>query len=179
MDIYKYAERLYNAEVNSIAISPISDEIGVTDLELAYKIQAINTERKVEAGARIVGKKIGLTSKSVQKQFGIDVPDFGMLFHDKEILTGSSISISSFFNVRAEAEIAFVLGEDLDMESMTIIDMMNAIDYVLPSIEIVDSRIKDWKVKITDTIADNASASHYILGHTPRTLDEIDTLVGT
>lgn len=176
MKIKQFADRLYNAGVSQLAIPPISNEIGFDDIELAYKIQEHNTNRRVEAGARIIGKKIGLTSKSVQSQFGIDQPDFGVLFQDMEIITGDSISMSKLFNPRVEGEIAFVLGDDLDMEHMTIIDMMNAIDFILPSIELVDSRIQNWEIKITDTIADNASASHFILGHTPKTLDEVDII---
>ena len=176
MKIKQFADRLYNARINHQVIAPISNEIGFEDIDLAYKIQEYNIERRVVAGSRIIGKKIGLTSRSVQKQFDIDQPDFGVLFQDMEILTGGCISVSKLFNPRVEAEIAFILGDDLDMEHMTIIDMMNAIDCILPSIELVDSRIQNWEIKITDTIADNASASHYILGHTPKTLDEVDII---
>lgn len=171
-----YAERLRNATKSGIAIEPLRHEIGVEDLNFAYQIQNINTQLRLEHGARIIGKKIGLTSKAVQSQLGVDQPDFGMLFHDKEVLNGSSISIEEIMQAKAEAEIAFVLADDLDGENLTILDILASIDYVLPAIEIVGSRIKDWDIKITDTIADNASASHFVIGHTPRTLDEFDVV---
>lgn len=125
-----------------------------------------------------MGKKIGLTSDAVQAQLGVDQPDFGILLDDMEVLNGRSVSMSELLQPKAEAEIAFVLGEDLDFDRLTIIDLISAIDYALPAIEIVGSRIKNWDIKITDTIADNASASHFVVGHSPRTLDEFD-LVNT
>ena len=170
------AERLRNARANGVAIPPIRDEIGIDNLALAYSIQEINTQFRIEQGAHIVGKKIGLTSFAVQKQLGVDQPDYGILFDDMEILNGQSISIQELMQAKAEAEIAFVLSEDLDMPNLSIIDLMSCIDYALPAIEIVGSRIKDWNIKITDTIADNASASHFVVGHTPKTLDEIDVV---
>lgn len=176
MTVKDYANQLLEAEKLKQAIQPISNEIGTSEIDFAYLIQDYNTQKKVNDGARIVGKKIGLTSKKVQEQFGIDQPDFGVLFNSMELLTGTSVNHDIFFNVRAEAELAFVLGQDLDMDNMTILDVIEAIDFVLPSIELVDSRIENWNIKITDTIADNASASHYILGHTPKTLDEIDVI---
>lgn len=176
MDVQELANRIFQAEKSMIPIDPLSEQIGDSDIELAYQIQQINNNLKIKNGSRLVGKKIGLTSKKVQNQFNINQPDFGSIFHDKELLTGDSISMNSFFNVRAEAEIAFILGQDLDIDKMTVVDIIESIDYVLPSIELVDSRIKDWRVKITDTIADNASSSHFILGHTPKTLDEVDII---
>ncbi len=171
-----FAERLRKASESRVVIDPLRDEIGVTDLDFAYQIQNINTKLRIEAGAKIVGKKIGLTSKAVQSQLGVDQPDFGILFHDKEVLNGSSISLKDLMQPKVEAEVAFVLGDDLDGDGLTIVDLLASIDYALPAIEIVGSRIKNWDIKITDTIADNASASHYVLGHTPRTLDEFDVV---
>jgi len=176
MNAEKYAALLREASNNRITIPPIRSEIGVEDIDLAYKIQEINTQLRLDEGARIVGKKIGLTSFSVQKQLGVDQPDFGILFHDKEVLNGQSISIQEILQPKVEAEIAFVLGEDLDVPDLGIIDLMSCIDYALPAIEIVGSRISNWDIKITDTIADNASASHFVVGHTPKTLDEFDVV---
>jgi 2-keto-4-pentenoate hydratase len=170
------AKQIRQAYKTKNTIPPIREIIGVKNIDLAYKIQQINTEHKVKKGARITGKKIGLTSLAVQKQLGVDQPDFGVLFNDMEVLNGLSISMSELIQPKAEAEIAFVLGEDLDMDLLTIVDIIGAIDYCLPAIEIVGSRIADWNIKITDTVADNASASHYVLGHTPKTLDEIDVV---
>ena len=173
MTTEKYAEALRTASQTKVAIAPLRDS-GLTELDQAYAIQNINSHLRLDSGARIVGKKIGLTSKAVQKQLGVDQPDFGILFDDMEVLNGSSISIQKLMQPKAEAEIAFVLGEDLDIPRMTIVDLFASIDYALPAIEIVGSRIENWNIKICDTIADNASASHYVIGHTPKTLDEFD-----
>lgn len=174
MNAQNIAAKIREAYSTKIPIKPIRDKIGLEKIALAYEIQDINTHYLVENGARIVGKKIGLTSPAVQKQLGVDQPDFGVLFDHMEVLNGLSISTGQLMQPKAESEIAFILGEDLDVDNMTIIDIINAIDYALPAIEIVGSRIENWDIKITDTVADNASASHYVLGHTPKTLDEFD-----
>lgn len=174
MKAQDYAERLRQAQATMTPIAPLRNEIGEKDEALAYEIQHINTMHRIANGASIVGKKIGLTSIKVQQQFGISTPDFGMLFNDMEILNGLTCDISEILQAKVEGELAFVLGVDLDHDHLTIVDIINAIDYVLPSIEIVGSRIENWNIRITDTIADNASASHYVLGHTPKMLDDID-----
>lgn len=174
MEAKDYAAKLRQAQATKTTISPLRDEIGEHNEELAYAIQQINTNHKLVDGARIVGKKIGLTSLKVQEQFGISTPDFGILFDDMEVLNGLSLPVSETMQPKVEGELAFVLGGSLDGENLTIIDVINAIDYVLPSIEIVGSRIENWNIRIADTVADNASASHYVLGHTPKMLDDID-----
>lgn len=167
---------LREAEENRQVIDPIRTTIGETDLALAYKIQSINTQVRTNQGARIIGKKIGLTSPAVQQQLGVDQPDYGMLFDDREVLNYSSIAYKDILQPKVEAEIAFVLKKDLLSPSITTVDMLDAIDYALTSIEIVGSRIKDWNIKITDTIADNASASHFVLGHQPTKLENLDLI---
>lgn len=174
MEAKDYAAKLRQAQATKTTMSPLRDEIGDHNEEMAYAIQNINTNHRLVDGARIVGKKIGLTSLKVQEQFGISTPDFGMLFDDMEVLNGLSLPISEVMQPKVEGELAFVLGGSLDSDNLTIIDVINAIDYVLPSIEIVGSRIENWNIRITDTVADNASASHYVLGHTPKMLDDID-----
>ncbi|MBL8268377.1 2-keto-4-pentenoate hydratase, partial [Steroidobacter sp.] len=126
------------------------------------------------AGRRIVGAKIGLTSQAVQKQLGVDQPDFGMLFDDMEFGDDAPIPISRLIQPKVEAEIAFVLEKDLDSERPTLAQVTTAIAYALPAIEIVDSRVRDWKISLFDTIADNASSGLYVLGGTPRKIDAID-----
>ena len=170
------AEQLRNATLNKETIDPISNHIGNTDLDAAYEIQRINTIARLNNGNRIIGKKIGLTSISVQQQLGVDQPDYGILFSDMEVLNGLTVPYNDLMQPKAEAEIAFVLAEDLDYDNLTIIDLISCIDYALPAIEIVDSRIRNWEIKLTDTIADNASASRFVLGHSPKTLDEIDVV---
>lgn len=169
-----YAQRLRDAYSNRKAIAPLRDEIGIENIAFAYEIQAVNTNVKLSEGRRITGKKIGLTSLAVQKQLGVDQPDFGILFDDMEVLNGLSVSMSDLMQPKVEAEIAFVLGDNLIGDNLTSIDVMNAIDYALPAIEIVGSRIESWNIKITDTVADNASASHYVIGHTPKMIDDFD-----
>lgn len=168
------AERLRAAEGSKKTCAPVRDLIGTEDLTAAYAVQKINTSYKIAAGSRVIGHKIGLTSLAVQKQLGVDQPDFGLLWHDKEVLNGGEISVSEMMQPRVEAEIAFVLGKDLKADFMTTIDVLNAVEYALASIEVVGSRISNWDIKITDTIADNASASHWVVGHKPVKLQHLD-----
>ncbi len=170
------AKRLREAAQKGIPCEPIRNLIGMDDLEKAYAVQEINTSLRIAQGARVVGSKIGLTSKAVQKQLGVDQPDFGMLWNDTEILNGGEVSMKHLMQPKAEAEIAFVIGKDLDKDIITSVDVLSAIEYALPSIEVVGSRIANWDIKITDTIADNASASHWVVGHRPVKLDRFDLI---
>lgn len=175
-NIEKAAQRLREAQQTGKTCAPIRDLIGITDLEAAYKVQEINTAKRLAQRARVVGSKIGLTSLVVQKQLGVDQPDFGMLWEDTEIPSGGKVSMQSLMQPKAEAEIAFVLGKDLDADTITTTDILSAIDYAVPSIEIVGSRISNWDIKITDTIADNASASHWVIGNKPVKLENLDLI---
>lgn len=170
------AKRLREAEEKKEACEPIRDLIGAGNVATAYEIQQVNTNFRLKSGAKIIGHKIGLTAPVVQKQLGVDQPDFGLLWHDKEVQNGGEISVSELMQPRAEAEIAFVLGKDLDQEIITTVDILNAVEYAVASIEIVGSRIKNWDIKIADTIADNASASHWVIGHQPVKLENLDLI---
>ena len=170
------AKRLREAAQKGIACEPVRNLIGTTDLAKAYAVQEINTALRIAEGARVIGSKIGLTAPVVQKQLGVDQPDFGMLWNDKEVLNGGEVSMKDLMQPRAEAEIAFVLGQDLTRDRLTSVDILSAIDYAVASIEIVGSRIADWNIKITDTIADNASASHWVIGHKPVKLENLDLI---
>jgi 2-keto-4-pentenoate hydratase len=141
---------------------------------LAYEIQETNTRYWLAGGRRIVGRKIGLTSAAVQRQLGVDQPDFGMLFADMEIANGGEAAIARLLQPRAEAEVACVLQNDLRGAELTMDDLRQAIAYVLPAIEIVDSRIRDWNITLVDTIADNASSGLYVLGTQRRDLATVD-----
>lgn len=174
--IQNAAKRLREAEILKEVCEPIRDLIGAGNVANAYDIQQINTNFRLKSGAKIIGHKIGLTAPVVQKQLGVDQPDFGLLWHDKEVLNGGEISMSELMQPRAEAEIAFVLGKDLDQEIITTVDILNAVEYAVASIEIVGSRIKNWDIKIADTIADNASASHWVIGHQPVKLENLDLI---
>ncbi|MBT8236765.1 MAG: fumarylacetoacetate hydrolase family protein [Bacteroidia bacterium] len=170
------ALRLQEADAKKTVCPPVRDIIGTADLDAAYAVQQINTERRIESGARVVGHKIGLTAAVVQEQLGVDQPDFGLLWDDKEVKDGGVISVSELMQPKAEAEIAFVLGKDLDGDQISPEDIVDAIDYAMASIEIVGSRIRNWDIKITDTIADNASASHWVVGGEKVDLQELDLL---
>jgi 2-keto-4-pentenoate hydratase len=172
--IKEIANRLNKASLTGEYCAPIREVIGVEDIEAAYAVQDINTERRVKSGARIVGSKIGLTSVVVQKQLGVDQPDFGVLFDDMEVSNGLEMDFNLLMQPKVEAEIAFVLKYDLTGTQIGAADVMSAIDYAVVAIEVVGSRIENWDIKITDTIADNASASHFVLGHRPVKLENID-----
>lgn len=170
------AKRLREAEAKKVVCEPIRNLIGTNDVEKAYAVQEINTALRIANGARPIGSKIGLTNTAVQTQLGVDQPDFGILWDDKEVANGGEISVGELMQPKAEAELAFVLGKDLNGEKLTSVDIISSIDYALASIEIVGSRIKNWDIKITDTIADNASASHWVIGHKPVKLENVDLL---
>ncbi|VVE07654.1 2-keto-4-pentenoate hydratase [Pandoraea anhela] len=168
------ADALFDAERSHRFIAPLRDTFAPLTIDDAYEIQRINTERRLAAGRRIVGCKIGLTSVAVQKQLGVDRPDFGMLFDDMGYGDGEPIPASILTQPKIEAEIAFVIGRDLNLDNPGQLDVLNAIEYALPALEIVGSRVADWNIRITDTIADNASSSAYVIGNTPKTLSEFD-----
>lgn len=170
------ATQLIKANHLKTPCAPVRSLIGETSQENAYTVQNIITQKRIESGATIVGKKIGLTSVKVQQQLGVDQPDFGMLFDDMEIKNGGSLSISDTMQPKVEAEIAFVLKKDIHSPNPSLAETEAAVDYVMAAIEIVGSRIAGWDIKITDTIADNASASHYVLGDVKKALSEIDLI---
>jgi 2-keto-4-pentenoate hydratase len=156
-------------------IAPLREQFAGMTADDAYAIQRINTDLRVrEEGRRIVGCKIGLTSRVVQQQLGVDQPDFGVLFDDMGFGDGEPVPVNVLHQPKVEAEIAFVLGRDLDVELPGHADLIRAIDYALPAIEIVGSRIAAWNIKFVDTVADNASSGAYVLGTTPRKLAEFD-----
>ncbi|MGO3708421.1 MAG: 2-keto-4-pentenoate hydratase [Mesonia hippocampi] len=176
MDIIAIAEQLFNAEKNKTACAPIRTYLEEKDLASAYKIQQLNIDKKVAQGAKTVGKKIGLTSFKVQEQLGVDQPDFGILLAAMQLQNKSNFPYSLLMQPKAETEIAFVLKEDLTAANPTLEDIKNAIDYAVIAVEIVGSRIENWNISITDTIADNASSSHFILGDKKVSLDSFDVI---
>jgi len=173
-NIAEVARRLQEASLTGVPVEPIRELFDAGDLAAAYAAQEINTRRGLDAGRRLVGRKIGLTSLVVQKQLGVDQPDYGMLFDDMAIPDGWEISRRQLIQPKVEAEVAFVLERDLDEERLTIADVLRAVAFALPAIEVVDSRIADWKIGILDTIADNASSGLYVLGATPKKLESLD-----
>lgn len=167
LDAATAAEALFLAEQARCPIAPLRDRVAAPSAELAYAIQAHNTRRALAAGRRLVGRKIGLTSPAVQKQLGVDQPDFGMLYADMSVGDAEPVARGRLIQPKVEAEIAFVLGKDLRFERHTYADILGAIDYCLPAVEIVDSRIADWRISLFDTVADNASSGLFVLGGNP------------
>lgn len=168
------AERIYKAATSGQPCDPIRDLIDITSIDDAYAAQNLNTERSIAAGRRVVGCKIGLTSLAVQRQLGVDQPDFGVLFDDMAVGEGIPIPFHKIIAPRIEAEIAIVLGSDIDLERPTIADVLRVTAYAVPAFEIVGSRIRNWDIKIVDTIADNASSGMFVLGGPARKLDGLD-----
>ncbi|MBI1453259.1 fumarylacetoacetate hydrolase family protein [Acinetobacter sp. FL51] len=169
------AEQLYQSEQTQQPIVPIREQLGESaTVDDAYQVQDINTQRALNNGRRLVGKKIGLTSFAVQKQLGVDSPDFGMLFDDMAYADGQTIAFSKLIQPKVEAEIALVLKSDLVKAQHTIEDIMAATDYAVAAIEVVDSRIENWKISLLDTVADNASSAAFVLGSKKVQLTEVD-----
>ena len=168
------ADRLHAASASGIACEPVRDLLAPGDTNAAYAVQTINTERALATGRRLVGRKIGLTSVAVQQQLGVNQPDYGMLFADMARGDAEDIVLADVLQPKVEAEIAFVLGADLPHAQLTVADLLRAIDFALPAIEIVGSRIRNWDIRLTDTIADNASSGLYVLGSRPVALADFD-----
>lgn len=175
-NIAGFADQLQKAEADCKQIPPIVTELGTGNVGAAYQVQAELTRRRLAGGGRLVGRKIGLTSVAVQQQLGVSEPDFGALFSDMETEQGGQIDTGKLIQPRIEAEIALVLDRDLDRPDTTMAELMRAVAFVAPALEIVDSRIADWKISIVDTIADNGSSARFVLGNTIRKLTDVDLL---
>jgi len=172
--IQQYGDELYQALLDRKAVDPLTDREPSITIEDAYEIQLRMIQRRLDAGETIVGKKIGVTSKVVMDMLKVNQPDFGQMTSGMVFNEGDAIRADSMIAPKAEAEVAFVLKSDLMGPGVTAADVLRATDFVVPCFEIVDSRIKDWKIKIQDTVADNASCGVLTLGgvrKSPRQLD--------
>ncbi|HEY2195161.1 MAG TPA: fumarylacetoacetate hydrolase family protein [Actinomycetospora sp.] len=157
------AERLADAARTGVPCAPVRDLVGSTDIDAAYAVQKVLRDEAVASGRRIVGRKIGLTAEVVQRQLGVDRPDFGVLYEDMAYTSGQTIPSGRLLQPKVEAEVALELGIDLD--GPTDPDGVRAaVRRVLPALEIVDSRIAGWDITFGDTVADNASSGLYVLG---------------
>lgn len=159
----RLSSALKQAKKTGIAIGAVSKENPELGIDDAYAIQLLNIGREVAEGRRVTGKKIGLTSLAMQNMLGVDRPDFGHLLDSMEVRDGT-VKRNSLQQPKVEGELAFVLKEDLSGPGVTAEDVLKATEYVVPSIEVVDSRIANWKINLIDTIADNASSGMYIEG---------------
>ncbi|MEE3849679.1 fumarylacetoacetate hydrolase family protein [Gordonia sp. LSe1-13] len=157
------ADRLASASRSRKPCAPIRDLIGSVDIAAAYRVQSANLGSAMAAGRRVVGRKIGLTSRAVQSQLGVDQPDFGFLLDDMDCTDETEIPWGRLLQPRIEAEVAFTLARDV-REPLTAHDAPSYVADVIAAFEIVDSRVADWDIEITDTVADNASSGLYVLG---------------
>ncbi|MEQ8935416.1 MAG: 2-keto-4-pentenoate hydratase [Amphiplicatus sp.] len=176
IDIEGAADLINDVYLGAPPIAPLRDRFQPADIGTAYAIQEANTARWLAEGKKLTGRKIGLTSKAVQQQLGVDQPDYGMLFDTMRVGEGEEIAFASISQPRIEGEIAFVLGRDLDREDITSSELVDAIDYAIAAFEVVGSRIRNWDIKIFDTIADNASSGKYLLGLERKLLKNLDLL---
>ena len=168
-------DELYNSLVNRITVKPLTERFPDIKVEDSYEISKVMTENRVAAGEKVIGKKIGLTSKVVQNMLGVGQPDFGFLTDGMAYSQGEEMPISEkLIQPKAEGEIAFIMKRDVMGPGLTVADIMAATECVMPCFEVVDSRVENWKIKIQDTVADNASCGLFVLGDqavSPRSID--------
>lgn len=173
-DIDHAARRLSEAARTREPCEPIRDVIPPDDAVAAYAVQQQVNQARIAGGARVVGRKIGLTSPAVQQQLGVDQPDFGVLFDDMQYAADRPIADPRLIQPKVEAEIAFVLASDLEEGDLDLAQVAAAVDHAVPAIEVCDSRVRDWDISYADTVADNASAGGFVLGAERHTLDRFE-----
>lgn len=178
LDPSAIAASLAAARRTRVPLSPITDTHPGFDVRSAYAVQEINTKQRLAAGERIVGRKIGLTSPAVQAQLGVNEPDYGMLFDVDDVSDDRIIAMASLMQPKVEAEIAFVLDRPISDPDATLEEIGAAIGYAVAAVEIVDSAIADWRIKLADTVADNASGAKFVLGRDRKKLSAIDLHLG-
>ncbi|RAS83742.1 4-oxalocrotonate decarboxylase [Priestia endophytica] len=177
--ISRTVELLSTAELERKELVRITENYPNLNIEEAYEIQENLVEQKVEEGYRILGAKMGLTSRAKMEQMGVDEPIYGYVF-DYMAISNGELHLNKYIHPKVEAEIAFVLGQDIEGPDVTRADVLSSTDYVLPALEIIDSRYKDFKFTLSDVIADNASSSGVIFGNQMHRPDKIELdLVGT
>lgn len=168
IDIDRLAHALFQAFETGEPIAPLSEQMPGLDAASAYKVQRVLIQLHTAAGRRVVARKVGLTSKAMQQQMGVDQPDYGVIFDRTTFENGAALSRSAqrMIQPRIEAEIAFILSRELRGPGVTTIDVLAASSAVLPVFEIIDCRLANWRIKLIDTIADNASGWGLVLGST-------------
>lgn len=166
-------ERLHQATATGTPCAPVRDVLPPT-LVAGYAVQQVLSARAVAGGRRVVGRKVGLTNPVVQRQLGVDQPDLGVLFDDMSVADGGTVDAGRLIQPRIEAEVAMVLGADLDGPDLTTEHVRAAVAEVVAALEIVDSRIAGWDISLVDTVADNASSGLFVLGEARRPLEDLD-----
>ncbi|MGI8312817.1 2-keto-4-pentenoate hydratase [Saccharopolyspora hattusasensis] len=172
--VHRAADLLLAATNSGQPCPPVRELFADGDIEAAYAVQRLTTERAVAAGHRLVGRKIGLTSLAVQRQLGVDQPDFGALLSHMAVPHAGLVPAGRLLQPRVEAEVALVLRADLPDPGCTVEDVVAATEFAVPALEIVDSRIDGWDISIVDTIADNASSGLFVLGEERVTPGQVD-----
>ncbi|KRF67257.1 2-keto-4-pentenoate hydratase [Bacillus sp. Soil768D1] len=170
----QFANELLKAEGTRQAIAALTDRDDHLTVEDAYHIQLETVNLKLAKGRKVIGKKVGLTSVAMQKMLNVNEPDYGHLLDDMRVENGATVKIESMISPKIEAEIGFVLAADLVGPNITYLDVMMATKYVVPTLEIIDSRVKDWKIKLIDTVADNGSSAKVVVGEKLTALYEVD-----
>ncbi|MET8572731.1 2-keto-4-pentenoate hydratase [Streptomyces sp. NPDC004783] len=167
------AQILRDAELRRSPVDPLTGTFPGIGTDDAYEIQLVNIRHRVAAGAEVRGHKVGLSSPVMQRMMGVDEPDYGHLLDDMELSQDRPVPVSRYCSPRVEVEVGFVLGSDLPGEGCTTADVLAATERVVPALELIDSRIRDWRISIADTIADNASSAGFVIGEgkDPRELD--------
>jgi 2-keto-4-pentenoate hydratase len=168
------AEVLRTAEATQVAVPPLVQTFPGIDVVDAYEIQLLNIRRRLAAGTTVYGHKVGLSSKAMQEMMGVDEPDYGHLLSDMVVYEERPVDASRYLIPRVEVEVGFILGDDLPGEGCTVEDVLRCTEFIAPAIELIDSRIADWKIGLFDTIADNASSCGVVLGKERVKPDELD-----
>ena len=171
---HPYAQELLEAYRTKRAVAPLSERDPGLTLDDAYAIQLDQVAQWQADGDTVKGYKVGLTSQAMQRQLGVTTPDFGHLTTSMFHLDRNPIATATFLQPKVEPEIAFVLGRDLAGPGVTVAEAIRAVDFVLPALELIDSRIENWRIGLIDTVADNASSGGLVLGSTPTRLDAVD-----
>ncbi|BCZ22611.1 2-keto-4-pentenoate hydratase [Mycobacterium senriense] len=168
------AADLAQAERSGEPIAPLTAAYPDIDVVDAYEIQLINIRQRVAEGARVLGHKVGLSSLAIQQMMGVDEPDYGHLLDEMQLFEDTPVEADRYLYPRVEVEVGFVLNADLPGAGCTEDDVLAATEALVPSIELIDTRITDWKIELCDTIADNASSAGFVLGEarvSPRDID--------
>ncbi|MEW6136856.1 MAG: fumarylacetoacetate hydrolase family protein [Thermodesulfobacteriota bacterium] len=174
IEIAEAAQALFAAGESRNPVDPLSDTYPHMTIEDAYRVQMYNVNRRVDQGRIVIGKKIGLTSRAMQQMCNVSEPDYGHLLDDMLVNQGDPIAVSTLLQPRVEGEIAFVLDRDLRGPGITPTEVIRATAGVVAALEIIDSRVRDWRIKIQDTVADNASSAAFVVGSrmvSPMSLD--------
>ncbi len=173
-DLEGLASRLIEAQATRAPIPPLTERYPDLTPEDAYAIQRAIIDRKVAQGARVIGRKVGLTSKAMQDMLNVREPDYGHLLDTMAVEDGAQVNAAELIQPKVEPEIAFIMARELAGPRVTATQVLSATRWVMPALEIVDSRVENWRIKLHDTIADNGSSALFVLGGRPTPVDNLD-----